>query len=197
MGNQDKLDSPLAGATIRKHDHLRAGRAIDNLDDVSRVGGHVFPVAERAGHAAVPNFKTFVVHRRSYTDSLPPKKNEALAAGEGCTRAWPVECLLGRTGTGHRYSISSSIRKASARLYFPGGRPFRIDAASFASIFHEKQSARLGDPTHVRGGALTDGAAGMQSPSTTLRDLLSWLVLSGQRTALRKARHNQSQPLRW
>ena len=45
-------------------------------------------------------------------------------------------------------------------------------------------------------GALTDGAAGMQSPSTTLRDLLSWLVLSGQRTALRKARHNQSQPLR-
>ena len=80
VGNQDKLDSPLAGATIRKHDHLRAGRAIDNLDDVSRVGGHVFPVAERAGHAAVPNFKTFVVHRRSYTVSLPPK-----------TKPWPPE----------------------------------------------------------------------------------------------------------
>ena len=100
-------------------------------------------------------------------------------------------------GPSHRYPISSSTRKTPARLYVPGGRPFRIDAASFASIFHEKQLARLGDPTHVRGEALTDGAAGMQSPSTTLRDLLSWLVLSGQRTALRKARHNQSQPLRW
>jgi hypothetical protein len=36
----------------------------------------------------------------------------------------------------------------------------------------------------------------MQLPSTTLRGLSNWLVISGQRTALRKARHNQSQPLR-
>ena len=115
----------------------------------------------------------------------------------GCARAWPVECFLGKWCRPSLSYIFKHSRKAPARLYFPGGRPFRIDAASFASIFHEKQLARLGDPTHVRGGALTDGEAGMQLPSTTLRDLSNWLVISGQRTALHKARHNQSQPLRW
>ena len=86
--------------------------------------------------------------------------------------------------------------KAHARSVPSGHRGSPSAAASSVSIFHERQSARLGDPTHVRGGALTDGEAGMQLPSTTLRGLSNWLVISGQRTALRKARHNQSQPLR-
>jgi hypothetical protein len=144
-------------------------------------------VDDQPGHLAVKSFER----------SFAAAKKRSPGRRRGCARAWPVECFLGKWCRPSLSYIFKHSRKAPARLYFPGGRPFRIDAASFASIFHEKQLARLGDPTHVRGGALTDGAAGMQSPSTTLRDLLSWLVLSGQRTALRKARHNQSQPLRW
>ena len=48
----------------------RAGRAIDNLNNIGRVAvlgepsrfvGDVFPVAESAGHAVVSNFKTLVL----------------------------------------------------------------------------------------------------------------------------------------